>query len=208
MDSILFPFLHGLILAFGLILPLGPQNTFVFNQGAVQISLLRALPVVVVASTCDTLLILLAVSGVSVIVITVPLFQKVLIFTGILFLSYIGWLTWRNEPDDKEEIRKHSNKKWSLKRQILFTMSISLLNPHAILDTIGIIGTSATTYQKNDRLFFTLACISVSWLWFLGLIFLGRFFGNVLIIRQYLPRISALIIWLSAVYLACNFMVI
>ena len=28
--------LHGIILAFGLIVPLGVQNVFVFNQGALQ----------------------------------------------------------------------------------------------------------------------------------------------------------------------------
>ncbi|NCX93349.1 MAG: lysine transporter, partial [Gammaproteobacteria bacterium] len=27
-------FLYGLVLAFGLILPLGPQNMFILNQGA------------------------------------------------------------------------------------------------------------------------------------------------------------------------------
>lgn len=35
---------HGIILAFGLILPLGVQNVFVFSQGATQPKLIRALP--------------------------------------------------------------------------------------------------------------------------------------------------------------------
>ena len=38
--------LHGIILAFGLIVPLGVQNVFVFNQGALQPTFMRALPVV------------------------------------------------------------------------------------------------------------------------------------------------------------------
>lgn len=60
--------IHGIILAFGLILPLGVQNVFVFSQGAMQPSRLRALPAVLTAALCDTLLILLAVLGLSVIV--------------------------------------------------------------------------------------------------------------------------------------------
>ena len=58
-------FIHGIILAIGLILPLGVQNLFVFTQGVIQPTVLRTLPVVVTASICDTLLIVLAVQGVS-----------------------------------------------------------------------------------------------------------------------------------------------
>jgi len=45
MTSNLMPaILHGIFLAFGLIVPLGVQNLFVFNQGAVQPNLIKALP--------------------------------------------------------------------------------------------------------------------------------------------------------------------
>ncbi len=56
-------YLHAFILALGLILPLGVQNLFVFNQGVTQPALWRALPAVITAAICDTLLILLAVQG-------------------------------------------------------------------------------------------------------------------------------------------------
>lgn len=36
--------IHGIILAFGLIIPLGVQNVFVFNQGASQPNIWRAPP--------------------------------------------------------------------------------------------------------------------------------------------------------------------
>ena len=62
--------LHGIILAFGLIIPLGVQNVFVFNQGALQPNFSRALPVVITAGICDTILIVAAVSGVSILVLT------------------------------------------------------------------------------------------------------------------------------------------
>ncbi len=47
------PVLHGILLALGLILPLGAQNVFVFNQGANQ-KMINALPVVITAGLCDT----------------------------------------------------------------------------------------------------------------------------------------------------------
>ena len=47
------PLIHGLLLALGLILPLGAQNVFVFNQGANQ-KISKALPVIITAGLCDT----------------------------------------------------------------------------------------------------------------------------------------------------------
>ena len=57
--------IHGFLLAIGLILPLGAQNVFVFNQGANQSKLIKAFPAVITAGICDSILISLAVIGVS-----------------------------------------------------------------------------------------------------------------------------------------------
>ena len=46
--------LHGVLLAIGLILPLGAQNIFVFNQGANQTKFRRALPAIITAGLCDS----------------------------------------------------------------------------------------------------------------------------------------------------------
>ena len=194
-------FLHGYLLSFGLILPLGPQNTFVFTQGATQQKLIRALPVAVAASLADTFLILLAVFGVSVIVLTIPIIKTILTLIGVVFLLYIGWVTWRSKPTTNGTHNEFD----SLKKRIVFALSVSLLNPHAILDTIGVIGTSAINYSDGDRFAFTLACILNSWLWFFGLTIMGRALGVVDrngSALKVLNKVSAVIIWISALYLA------
>lgn len=66
---------HGVLLAIGLILPLGAQNIFVFNQGANQTKFRRALPAVITAGLCDSLLIILAVVGVSLILMSFQYFK-------------------------------------------------------------------------------------------------------------------------------------
>lgn len=81
--------IHGFVLALGLILPLGAQNAFIFQQGAWQRHIWRALPAVISASVCDTLLIVLAVAGVSVIVQQVPVFETVIMVSGFCF--YFIW---------------------------------------------------------------------------------------------------------------------
>ncbi|GAB7388751.1 hypothetical protein BSNK01_25890 [Bacillaceae bacterium] len=128
--------IHGFVLALGLILPLGVQNVFVFNQGAVQPHLAKVFPVVITASLCDTFLILLAVFGVSVIVLGSCWLKTLLLGFGILFLLYMGWVTWRVQPHMKGEAAKA----FPPKKQIAFAASVSLLNPHAIMDTVGVIG--------------------------------------------------------------------
>ena len=70
--------IHALLLAFGLILPLGVQNVFVFNQGANQRTFKQALPVVFTASVCDTILLLVAVLGVSATAAAFSFFQTLI----------------------------------------------------------------------------------------------------------------------------------
>ncbi|MCE5287552.1 MAG: LysE family transporter [Pelosinus sp.] len=193
-------FLHGLILAFGLIMPLGVQNLFVFNQGAAQPNFWRALPVVAAASVCDTILILLAVQGVSLLLLKFALFKNVLIGAGALFLLYMGWLTWQGSGAARQT---QTEQGLSGKQQILFAVSVSLLNPHAVLDTIGVIGTSSLSYEGQEKMLFTMACILVSWLWFFCLALLGRVAGSKAWFSSggLLGKTSALFIWGSAVYM-------
>jgi L-lysine exporter family protein LysE/ArgO len=192
--------IHGIILAFGLIIPLGVQNVFVFNQGASQPNIWRAAPVVLTASICDTLLILIAVQGVSLVLLTFSWLTTTLYIIGFFFLMYMGWIIWRSDPsnDVKQE------KSMPLKNQIIFAASVSLLNPHAILDTIGVIGTNSIQYLGSEKWAFTFATIIVSWIWFISLAFAGRFLkglnstGKAITI---LNKFSGLIIWGVALYM-------
>ncbi|MBM7716251.1 LysE/ArgO family amino acid transporter [Siminovitchia sp. FSL H7-0308] len=199
MESIL----HGIILAFGLILPLGVQNVFIFSQGATQPKWIWSLPAAITAGLCDTLLILLAILGVSAIVLQFEWLRMGLMAAGILFLLYMGYVIWRAKPATTE-----TNKALPIRQQIIFALSVSLLNPHAILDIIGVIGTSALKYTGWEQILFTISCISVSWIWFFGLTAAGRIMkqldggGKLMNIFN---KCSALFIWGTALYLMLDF---
>ncbi|MGM0923978.1 MAG: LysE/ArgO family amino acid transporter [Bacillota bacterium] len=198
------PFIHGFILALGLILPLGVQNIFVFNQGALQPRFIKALPVVITASLCDTLLILVSVLGVSLLILGSFWIKAILIGGGFIFLIYMGWTTWNSKPSNE---REEMAKKFSLKKQVLFAASVSLLNPHAIMDTMGVIGPGSLRYEGDEKIIFVFSCMLVSWSWFLGLALIGRMSGkldksgNFMLI---LNKISALVMWGAAVYLGLS----
>ncbi|WP_308636425.1 LysE/ArgO family amino acid transporter [Paenibacillus silvisoli] len=194
--------IHGFILALGLILPLGVQNVFVFNQGAAQPKFRKALPVVITAALCDTLLILLAVLGISVLVLQFDWLKTALFAVGIAFLLYMGWMTWKSKPASRSDSNSEA---LSAKKQIAFAASVSLFNPHAILDTVGVIGTGSLQYGGAEKVAFAAACIALSWLWFASLAAAGRLAGNLDKsgrLMAALNKISAVVMWGTAIYLA------
>ncbi|RFA34167.1 lysine transporter LysE [Virgibacillus dokdonensis] len=194
--------IHGLILALGLILPLGAQNVFIFNQGANQKKLISALPVVITAGLCDTFLIVIAILGVSLILMSLPILQISIYTVGLLFLLYMAWSLWNEKPASLKNYESMSAKK-----QIGFALSVSLLNPHAIMDTIGVIGTSASIYSGTEKLVFSLSTIIVSWLWFVLLAVLGKVMGSIDKTGKYiimLNKISSIIVIIVSLVILKN----
>ena len=90
MNDILNAFLHGLVLALGLIVPLGVQNIFIFNQGATQPKFQKALPSIIAASMCDTILICIAVLGLSLIIFEIPALKLAIFIIGFIFFTIYG----------------------------------------------------------------------------------------------------------------------
>lgn len=194
-------FLHGFLVAFALILPLGPQNMFVISQGTTHHHYRRTVPVVVTAALSDTILIAGAVLGVSVVLVAAPLLKEGLTALGVVFLVWMGWQSWR-APVRRAISDEAAMAYWTLKRRILQTVRASLLNPHAIMDTVVVIGSGAALYGRTtDRLAYALAAILVSWVWFFAIGLLGRAFGQLRNQEgavKWINRISAGLMWTIA----------
>ncbi len=72
------------------------------------------------------------------------------------------------------------------------------------MDTVGVIGTSSLQYNGGEKAAFALACILVSWVWFIGLAVAGRITGELDKsgrLMMVLNKISALVMWGAAVYI-------
>ena len=162
----LLAFLFGLVFALGLILPLGPQNMFVLAQGmGMRNNQKTAIAAVVItAATCDTLLILIAGFGLTLVVFKLIWIKAIFLILGVLFLAYLGWNCWQ-QPTNKAITEKSINSRETLKKLILITLGLSLLNPYALLDTIVTIGSMSLTYHdRHNRIIFLFACIITSWI--------------------------------------------
>lgn len=193
---------HGFILALGLILPIGMQNGFIISQGAVHKRWMGSLPAVITAALCDTILVGLAVVGVSAAALHVTWLRYAFGVIGICFLLYMGWASWR---DQGQAEGNHQPSAWPAKRQITFASSVSLLNPHALIDTLAVLGGSALVYTSwTDKIAFGTACALVSWIWFLVLSIAGHLLGKAVLRNtsfHIINRISAIMMWASAIYL-------
>ena len=197
-------FFYGVVLAFGLILPLGPQNMFILSQGGNAKRFRHTLPAVITASLSDTALILLASLGVSLFILQHVWLEKILLCAGMVFLTYLGAQLWHQAK--RGHLPTQQQKTMSAKKQILFCASVSILNPHAILDTVAVIGVNAMLFKGGAHISFTAACILVSWLWFISLALFGKWISRFTQFKFYQDRLSALVIWFAAITLLVRFL--
>lgn len=195
-------FFYGAILAFGLIIPLGIQNIFILNLGATHKKWRHTLPGVLTAFFCDSVLVISAVLGVSMIVLSMPGVKNTIYYFGLVFLVYMGWVTWQSTQQSE-----CAYKPLAPRQQIYFSASVSLLNPHAIIDSVTVIGSNSLHFIGMDRWLYTSACVLVSLCWFMGLSGLGGILGRMnsnYSVLKWLNKFSALTIWTVALYILYN----
>ena len=154
-------FTGGLVLGLTLITPIGAQNAFVLNQGLL-VGMPGVLVPAVTAAACDTALILLGGAGASLLLGSVPLLRGALLVTGVAFLAVLGVRGLRARPQPLGTGTRTTGA-----AAARYAAGVSLLNPHAILDTVGVIGGAVAAQPAASRLPFTAGTISASWLWFL-----------------------------------------
>lgn len=199
--DLLFPFIHGIVLAFSLIMPAGIQNTFILNQSFVNNNIFSVMPVIITASLCDTILIVLSVLGISLILLEMEFVRLVILVLGFVFLLYIGYKMWKSSPIKLDE----EQYKLSKMKQIIFTVSVSWLNPHAIIDTVVVIGSQCLEYSSYQKFTYSIGCIITTWFWFFSLAFFGnrlsKLKSSVSIIGK-INKLSAVLMYLVAIYTA------
>lgn len=161
-------FFEGLLLQASLIFALGAQNLFVLESG-----LKRQNPLVVsfTCFICDLTLIMLGVAGTA--TLLTKFHQLKILFggIGIIFMLMYGWSKIR--PAIEEETSSAGDDvRSTIKRSIILSITFSILNPHAYLDAIVLIGGFSTKYDDiQQRIAVGLGAACFSLIWFLALSF-------------------------------------
>lgn len=157
-------FLEGMLIQASLIFALGPQNLYVLESGLKRH---HHLSVSFACFFCDLLLIMAGVIGAATIFNEFPQIKIIVgvIGVGFLILYGIGKLTHENS-----DILFNESETSGLKVAILNAVTFSVLNPHAYLDGIVLIGGYSSKYPELDfRLALGLGASTFSLIWFLVL---------------------------------------
>ena len=154
-------FVFGLLFGLATAFPVGVQSFVVMNQG-LRFGYPRVLTGIVTASLCDTLLIVAGAAGASALLADADERVPVLLI-GIAFLATFGILAFRVPPEEAGEVKSVGRPL----AMIAQTVGVSLFNPHAVLETVGVLGGAIAAQSAENRIGFACGVIAASWVWFL-----------------------------------------
>lgn len=166
----ILPFLQGFGVSAGLIVAIGAQNAYVLTH---SVRRNHHLAIILVCIACECGLISAGVAGVGTAVAANPLFMSLAVWGGAAFLGWYGLGAFRSAlRGGSLEIGQAQDR--SLRAALLGALAVTLLNPHAYLDTVVLLGSISGSYQGSSRYLFGAGALSASMTWFLALALLGR----------------------------------
>jgi L-lysine exporter family protein LysE/ArgO len=194
-------YFNGLILGLSLIMALGPQNIFLIKQGARRN---HATLSAVVCFVCDIILVCASVAGLHKLLLSHPTLQIWMMWLGSAFLLYYAIKALHSafaKRDQQAVASAHQHNKAQI---VLFALGFSLLNPHAIIDSLVIIGSGSSQFPDQE-LTFLAGVITASLLWFSSLTVTTRYFADIIskgAIWQMLELLSGLLMAFIGIKLA------
>lgn len=169
-------YFNGLALGLSLIMALGPQNIFLIRQGTQR---KHAILSALVCFFCDIILICASITGLHHTLLRHPALQQWLSWFGVLFLLYYGTCAVRkglSKPSSATTTRPEVLTRLQI---IMLALGFSLLNPHAIIDSLVIIGGGSSLFPEHQYIFL-MGVLTSSLLWFSLLTLTAHYFSKVL----------------------------
>lgn len=166
--TLLGPAIQGLSVGLGLILAIGAQNAFVLRQGIKREHVAVA---VAVCALSDSVLISLGAAGVGTFIAETPVLRAGTVWASSAFLIIFGALALRTALTRADFELSHQARTTAGPASVAAAaVGLSLMNPHAWLDTVVILGSVAGGYATQAaRIAFTGGAIAASLVFFLAL---------------------------------------
>lgn len=195
-------YFQGLLLGAAMILPLGPQNVFVLQQGSrKQYHLMSAF----LCTLSDVLLITAGVFGGSALLSQSVWLMALVTWGGVAFLLWYGWGALRAVFTADTALTMQEQVVRSRWRVIMTLVAVTWLNPHVYLDTFVVLGSIGGQLGSDMRIWFTARAVCASILWFFGLALLAAWFSPVLqkpISQRIINLFVGSVMWYIAIQLA------
>ncbi|MEQ4531098.1 MAG: arginine exporter ArgO [Mixta sp.] len=195
-------YFQGVALGVALILPLGPQNAFVLNQG------IRRQYHLMTAALCtlsDIILICAGVFGGSALLNQSPLLLNLVTWGGVAFLLWYGWGALRAAISADISLVNAQVKQQSRWRIIATLVAVTWLNPHVYLDTFVVLGSLGGQLPEEARRWFALGTVSASLIWFFSLALLAAWLSprlSTVGAQRIINLFVGLVMWVIALKLA------
>ena len=167
-----FIFTKGVFVTLGLIIAIGMQSAYVLKQGIMRN---HVWIVVLICAICDSFLIILGVNGLGELWASNNMINKIANWGGILFLILYGLKSFHSAFTKNNQISHDNSPIASIKHVILISFSVSLLNPHAFLDTCVVMSGISSNIPLDLKTSFTIGAISASFIWLSALGFGARY---------------------------------
>lgn len=197
-------YFQGLMLGAALILPLGPQNAFVMNQG------IRRQYHIMTAFLCtmsDVLLICAGVFGGSALLMQSPWLLTLVTWGGVAFLLWYGFGALKTALGSNLELASTEALRQGRWRIIATMLAVTWLNPHVYLDTFVVLGSLGGQLDAEPKRWFALGTMSASFLWFFSLALLAAWLAPRLRTakaQRVINTVVGLVMWFIAFQLACE----
>lgn len=195
-------FFSGFALSVGLIMAIGAQNAYVLRQGLRREHVGVA---VMVAAVCDATLILIGVGGFGEVISANPDWMAAARYGGAAFLFWYGARAMRNAIRGSSMQIDHGSAGGLTRRQVLLAAAaFSILNPHAWLDTVVLIGSVGSQQAESLRAAFAAGAVTASFVWFVVLGYGARVLAPLFaraVAWRVLDALVATILWVIAVVL-------
>ena len=158
-------FFTGLLLGGSLIIAIGAQNAYVLKQGLLRS---HVFIICLICALSDAILITIGTTGIGKIIENHPDWLKAITWFGAIYLFIFGIMSFRAALSNQT---LHAAKETSQNTKIIIStvLALTFLNPHVYLDTVLLIGSIASPYTNEERLYFTLGAVSASFIWFFSL---------------------------------------
>lgn len=188
----------GFSASVSLIVAIGAQNAFVIRQGMLSRHLFLT---AIVSSLIDAILISLGVLGFERFISFSPLTIQIAKYFAVLFLFVYGAFSLKAVFTSKSFSLTNENRNHSIKKTICVLLALALLNPHAYLDTVILLGSIASQQPRYERAYFALGAISASFVWFFGITYGSKLLAPLFckpICWKILDLLTVLIMWAIA----------
>jgi len=164
---IVTPLIKGFGMGASLIMAIGAQNAFVLKQGLKRHHLFLT---AITCFICDSILIILGVSGLGMIISDSPTLESVLRWSGALFLVAYAIRSFMSVFKPHALIAELENPTHKNRlATFLALLAFTLLNPHTYIDTFLILGGIGAQHPVDEQLFFVIGALVASFVWFFGL---------------------------------------